>query len=267
MRPEFEKYEEIDSYLNGKLSMQDSLAFEQQMKDDETLREEVFDRKITNEIILESRFNNIASSFGSIPVAAPKTFTKPLTWAAGAAGIAVIASIVYYYSPQKNTVNPVIVEDTIEQPLIKKQAIESDASENTEAIQVEKPEEKIIAKNTDAKKEETRVDKSTQKNDNSYVVAIPIHKGNTEKTHQNTYAFSPKKGENWTIPMLEHESAILKVFTSKGTEVFSASVKKEDAPQWDGRSIENKTLEAGTYLYMLDFGKGNTEQGHVIINP
>ena len=122
MRPEFEKYSLIDNYLGGKLSEQENSAFEQSMAEDSSLREDVFDRKVANEIIIEKRFFDITSGLRALAGGITRTlFSNSVKRFVGiGAAVAVILFTPYYLSkraeeqPVENTTNPEQKSETVD---------------------------------------------------------------------------------------------------------------------------------------------------------
>lgn len=275
MRPEFETYSEIDSYLNNQLSEQDNRAFEQKMHQDPAFKELVFDRKVMHEIIIENRFFNITNTLRKTPPAYQSLFSNTVKRFLGiGAAISVILFTPYYFVQQSTKKTPPTnyrVEETKEETSptnIKEENSEKNgiALDTNTAITpvIESPvltEEKPVAK--------TGVKKSSPKKvDKSYIVEIPIDDPSASTTKQvHTFSFSPSKGETWTIPLKKASHGNLKVFNQEGTEVFAVVAEKEGTNNWNGHSNQGLKLKPGKYLYVLDFGNGHLEHGHVVINP
>jgi len=292
MRPEFEKYNLIDNYLGGKLSEQENSAFEQSMAEDSSLREEVFDRKVTNEIIIENRFFDITSGLRAPAGGITRTlFSNSVKRFVGiGAAVAVIIFTPYYFSkrteeqPVENTSSPEQKTNAAETvaPLAEQQTqpteeilLEEQAQENTEAVETtpaeEQPlvEEEVTVEKTPAVKNTTTVIPSAKKKKKakSYILEIPIDDPSAKGHQANSYVFSPAKGQSWKIPMHNHKEAKVTIFNKEGNEVFSAAIEQGKNTSWKGISTDGTKQKAGKYAYLLDFGNGNIEHGHVTINP
>ncbi|MDB5256248.1 MAG: hypothetical protein JWM14_943 [Chitinophagaceae bacterium] len=286
MRPEFEKYSLIDNYLGGKLSEQENSAFEQSMAEDSSLREEVFDRKVVNEILIEKRFFDITSGLRT-PAGVTRTlFSNSVKRFVGiGAAVAVILFTPYYFSkraeqPVENTSGPEQKSEAVA-PVIKQQeepsqdvVLEEQVQENTEAVETtpeEQPvvaEEKVIEKTPIAKKATTVAPAAKKKKKaKSYILEIPIDDPSAKGHQANSYVFNPAKGQSWKIPMHNHKEATVTIFNKEGNEVFTSSVEQGKNNTWKGTSTDGTKQKAGKYAYLLDFGNGKIEHGHVTINP
>lgn len=291
MRPEFEKYSLIDNYLGGKLSEQENSAFEQSMAEDSSLREDVFDRKVANEIIIEKRFFDITSGLRTPAPGITRTlFSNSVKRFVGiGAAVAVILFTPYYFSkraeeqPVENTISPEQKSEGAETvaPLTEQQTeasqevlLEEQEQGNTEPIETapqEEPlieEEKVVEKTPDVKKTAPAFTSAKKnKKAKSYILEIPIDDPSAKGHQANSYAFSPAKGQSWKIPMHNYKEAKVTIFNKEGNEVFSSTVEQGKNSNWKGISTDGTKQKAGKYAYLLDFGNGKIEHGHVTINP
>ena len=282
MRPEFEKYSLIDNYLGGKLSELENSVFEQSMAQDSFLREEVFDRKVVNEIIIEKRFFDITIGL-RVPVSGTRALlSKSIKRFVGiGAAVSVILFTPYYFNKRaeqtvKNTSSPEqkleaaqtvtsLAEQTQTTPEViwkeQEQVLENTAP--AETIPEESPlvKEKVIEKplNLPAIKR--------KKKSKSYILEIPIDDPSAKGHQANSYFFSPTKGQNWKIPMSNHKVATVTIFNKEGSEVFTSAIQKGKNNTWKGVSADGTKQKAGKYAYLLDFGNGKIEHGHITINP
>ncbi len=276
MRPEFETYREIDNYLNNQLSEQENIAFEQRMQENPEFKDLVFERKVMNEIIIENRFFDITSTLRKIPPGYQSIFSDTVKRFLGiGAAITVILFTPYYFVHQRNKETlpdhfkvegakeetpETVVDPNTEQEII--------SSIDTSSLLLKEP----VTTTSPLVKEE-RIAQTIQKAaakkvDKSYVVEIPIDDPSASATKEvHTFSFSPSKGEIWSIPLKKADHANLKVFNQEGAEVFALLVEKEKTNHWNGYSNQGIKLNPGKYLYVLDFGNGNIEHGHVVINP
>ena len=287
MRPEFEKYTLIDNYLSGKLSEQENSAFEQSMAEDSTLREDVFDRKVVNEIIIEKRFFDIT---GGLRVPASGTrgfFSKSVKRFVGiGAAVTVILFTPYYFSKRaeqtvENTTTPEQKVETAETaaPLVQQEQptpealLEEQVQENTDVIEenfTEEPplEAPVIAKETPAvTKPVVKATNNKKKKAKSYILEIPIDDPSAKGHQANSYHFNPAKGQSWKIPMHNHKVASITIFNKDGNEVYTGNLQQGKNSSWSGVSNDGTKQKAGKYAYLLDFGNGKIEHGHVTINP
>ena len=287
MRPEFEKYTLIDNYLSGKLSEQENSAFEQSMAEDSTLREDVFDRKVVNEIIIEKRFFDIT---GGLRVPASGTrgfFSKSVKRFVGiGAAVTVILFTPYYFSKRaeqtvENTTTPEQKVETAETaaPLVQQEQptpealLEEQVQENTDVIEenfTEEPplEAPVIAKETPAvTKPVVKATNNKKKKAKSYILEIPIDDPSAKGHQANSYHFNPAKGQSWKIPMHNHKVASITIFNKDGNEVYTGNLQQAKNSSWNGVSNDGIKQKAGKYAYLLDFGNGKIEHGHVTINP
>ncbi|MDB5272641.1 MAG: hypothetical protein JWO58_1008 [Chitinophagaceae bacterium] len=286
MRPEFEKYNLIDNYLNGKLPAQEISAFEKELSEDAALREDVFDRKVVNEIIIEKRFYDIATGLRTAPTGV-SLLSKSLKRFVGiGAAVTVILFTPYYFSKraeqaventpapeQQNKASealtaPSVQENTNTTTLVEEQPqenenIESATEENrtaeTETTPVE--EKKVIP----SKKVVAPV--KTKRKAKSYILEIPIDDPSAKGHAANSYTFSVSKGQSWKIPLKNHQKATITIFNKQGDEVYSAELQKDKNTTWKGLSNDGTKQKVGKYAYLLDFGNGDIQHGHVTINP
>jgi hypothetical protein len=280
MRPEFEKYSTIDDYLNGKLSDQENTAFEKSMSEDKALREEVFDRKVVNEIIIEKRFFDIASGLRTAPTGPGSLISSSLKRFVGiGAAVIVILYTPYYFSKQseqavQNTTSPEKKDEPAKVPTAttQEQDVVMLEEQNQENRNTEPATEEPTANTTTEEHDEMTVvtKKSSvakKKKAKSYILEIPIDDPSAKGHSANSYSFSISKGQSWKIPVEKHSQATLTIFTKEGDEVFSSVLNTAKTNSWNGISNDGVKQKAGKYAYLLDFGKGNIEHGHVTINP
>lgn len=285
MRPEFEKYSLIDNYLSGKLSEQENNAFEQSMAEDSSLREDVFDRKVVNEIIIEKRFFDIIGRL-RVPSNATRTLlSKSVKRFVGiGAAVAVILFTPYYFSKRseqtvENTSTPEQKPQTAEAitPIVQQEVpapdvlLQEQTQEPIEVIQAtpnEEPivEEVVVAK-TNSTVEKPVVASKKKKKAKSYILEIPIDDPSAKGRQANSYVFNPNKGQSWKIPMHNQNAATVTIFNKEGNEVFTADILQGKNSSWNGISNEGIKQKAGKYAYLLDYGNGKIEHGHITINP
>jgi hypothetical protein len=287
MRPEFEKYSLIDNYLSGKLSEQENSAFEQSMTEDISLREEVFDRKVVNEIIIEKRFFDITARL-RLPASGTRALlTKSVKRFVGiGAAVTVILFTPYYFSKRaekavENTSAPeqkkesektiAPVSKQVEQPTPEVLLTEQ-SQENIVAAEPLTPVEEPLVQEAEVKKINPAVEKpvtvsKTKKKAKSYILEIPIDDPSAKGRQANSFSFNPSKGKNWKIPMNNHKEASVTIFNKEGNEVFAASIEQGKNNSWNGISKDGIKQKPGKYAYLLDFGNGKIEHGHVTINP
>ncbi len=67
--------------------------------------------------------------------------------------------------------------------------------------------------------------------------------------------------------MHNHKEATVTIFNKEGNEVFTANIEQGKNSSWNGISKEGIKQKGGKYAYLLDFGNGKIEHGHVTINP
>ncbi|MBC7488627.1 MAG: gliding motility-associated C-terminal domain-containing protein, partial [Cytophagaceae bacterium] len=169
------------------------------------------------------------------------------------------------------TVAPVKAQQT--EP-IQEVMLEEQVQEHTEAVETveeEVPvvaEEKVIEKTPIVRKTTTIVPAvKKKKKAKSYILEIPIDDPSAKGHQANSYAFSPAKGQTWKIPMHNYKEAKVTIFNKEGSEVFSSSIEQGKSTTWKGISTDGAKQKAGKYAYLLDFGNGKIEHGHVTINP
>src|SRR5690606_27980350 len=96
------------------------LQFEQRLKQDTLFREEVQDLKLTNEVILEHRFFEIADTLNPALVGSTQVISETVKKILGIGGgsVVVVASLFYLNNKNEpkhvNTIAPVVVESEIE---------------------------------------------------------------------------------------------------------------------------------------------------------
>lgn len=287
MRPEFEKYNLIDNYLSGKLSEQENSAFEQSMAEDSSLREDVFDRKVVNEIIIEKRFFDITSGLRMPASGTRALLSKSVKRFVGiGAAVTVILFTPYYFSkraeqPIENTSSPEqksepaeaiapVAQQQEEQPTPEIIYEEQAQGENTESIEPA-IEEKTVVEEIVVKEKTPTVAKpavsAKKKKAKSSILEIPIDDPSAKGHQANSFVFNPAKGQSWKIPMHNHKEAKVTIFNKEGNEVFTAHLEQGKNTSWKGISTDGAKQKAGKYAYLLDFGNGKIEHGHVTINP
>ncbi len=284
MRPEFEKYSLIDNYLSGKLSEQENSAFEQSMAEDSSLREDVFDRKVVNEIIIEKRFFDITGGL-RVPTSGTRALlSKSVKRFVGiGAAVTVILFTPYYFSKRaeqtvENTNSPEQKTETAqtitppvaqqEQPVLEEQEQAPVVAEETVSAEIEPPvTEAITEKASVSKPTVTATNNKKKKKAKSYILEIPIDDPSAKGHQANSYHFSPAKGQSWNIPMHNHKEASITIFNKEGNEVFAGNLEQGKNTRWNGISSDGTKQKAGKYAYLLDYGNGKIEHGHVTINP
>lgn len=277
MRPAYEKYQKVDDYLNNKLSSEETMEFEKLLKEDPAFREEVYDQKLTNEIIIEKRFFDVV---GSLDLAYVSTGSKAILSNSlkTVLGITVTAGI--------GLLAFVYLDKSAEQPKAEKKEVPAMVKETekkpqapiVENIQEEKVQEPLIA--DDGKTDNVNLGKNVPAaipakkkapasapeeevswtEEGTYVIEIPLDGHN-----QSTYKFNPDKGEKWSIPLKGNKNAVVKILDQTGQEVHRVKVSKGLPKKWNGNVLENEILEAGNYIYLIDFGNGKMEHGYFSI--
>lgn len=282
MRPEFEKYSLIDNYLSGKLTEQESSAFEKSMAEDPALREDVFDRKVVNEIIIENRFFDIAAGLRTPASITQRIFSKSVKRFVGiGAAITVILFTPYYFSKRsEQTVETSVSADQTalssettasseesspKEIVLEEQLQETNPADLVDSVSTPSEQSTEAIKAETSTKEKTTV-ASTKKKAKSYILEIPIDDPSA-KHSSNSYAFNPSKNQSWKVPMGNYKQANLTIFNKEGDEVYSASIETGKNNRWNGLSAAGMKQKAGKYTYLLDFGNGKIEHGHVTINP
>jgi CHU_C Type IX secretion signal domain len=275
MRPEFEKYSLIDNYLSGKLSEQENSAFENSMAEDHTLRQEVFDRKVVHEIIIEKRFFDITTPFRLPAHGTRALLSKSVKRFLGIGAAATVILFTPYYFSKR-------AEQTIEHTATSEQKTETTQATTPSVVQQEQPaqelvleekvtDETVVALPVEELESEVTVEKAKvaakKKNAKSYILEIPIDDPSAKGYQANSYTFSPAKGQSWKIPMRNYKQGAITIFNKEGNEVFSATLEQGKNASWNGQSVDGIKQKAGKYAYLMDFGNGNIEHGHVTINP
>ncbi|HEY8402329.1 MAG TPA: hypothetical protein VIK89_13765, partial [Cytophagaceae bacterium] len=226
MRPEYQKYQQIDDYLNNKLSGEEVKEFERKMQEDPLFREEVMDLKLTNEVILEHRFFQIADTLDPSLVGAGGASSQVVSSTVkkilgiGGGSVAVVASLVYLNyknEPEKtdHAVAPVAIEqeNTMEQEEVT--VVVEDSGIAISDIQ-EPANKEIVRVQEEAKpvKVDKAESKSYDKTDASYLIKIPLDTVITEIHH-----FNLDKTDKWYIPSIG-ANVVLKIFDKSGLEVY-----------------------------------------------
>jgi hypothetical protein len=286
MRPEFEKYSLIDNYLSGKLSEQENSAFEKSMAEDSSLREDVFDRKVVNEIIIEKRFFDITGGL-RVPASGTRSLlTKSVKRFVGiGAAVTVILFTPYYFSKRaeqttENTTSPEQKTETtqtisplaeqenqpVEDVVLEEQEQAPVVAEETISAETQEP-EVMEEKAPVVTKPAVKATNNKKKKAKSYILEIPIDDPSAKGHQANSYHFSPAKGQSWKITMHNHKEASITIFNKDGNEVFTGTLEQGKNTRWNGLSNDGTKQKAGKYAYLLDFGNGKIEHGHVTINP
>lgn len=264
MRPELEKYQLIDQYLNNKMSAQEALEFEKKLQADPVFYDEVLDQKLTNEVIIENRFFQVIDSIDLAPVAPKPPVSNLVKGILGIGGASLIAVALFFSVnklPEAAPEEQIVVVDSPVEPIVEENTENSyqEAGDGlAESVVVEENPEHTVTTPGKAfpkkKKEEPRTD-------GSYIVEIPLKDpGDSDQTD----SFNPEQNE-WKIPVTGKANAELKIMNKSGVEVYRTTISNGKPDKWNGHNSEGKTLPPGTYIYLLDYGNDKIDHGYVKI--
>lgn len=107
-------------------------------------------------------------------------------------------------------------------------------------------------------KEERHVKKEAAKSEE---IEAPQEKHHT----QAAYTIHASSGETWKIPVEPDKEYTIQVYNSAGVLVFKHSSQNEHLTEWDGTASNGALLEAGIYVYIIEYVNGTKETGQITI--
>ncbi len=79
-----------------------------------------------------------------------------------------------------------------------------------------------------------------------------------------SFIFAPDKGETWTIDGINNNSYVLTILNMAGRQVWKTNTM-QGTFEWQGVSQQGEYLDAGLYIYILEYTNGSKENGQVTI--
>jgi hypothetical protein len=81
---------------------------------------------------------------------------------------------------------------------------------------------------------------------------------------KKTYVFSPDKGETWKIEGVANQEYTLTILNIAGNQVYKTPHMHGEF-EWNGFNQNGSLLDAGLYIYVLEYTNGTKENGQVTI--
>lgn len=82
---------------------------------------------------------------------------------------------------------------------------------------------------------------------------------------QTVHTVHSSSGETWKIPVEQGKEYTVQVFNSAGVQVFKHSSQNSHLTEWDGTASNGALLEAGIYVYIIEYVNGTKETGQITI--
>lgn len=157
MRPELERYQQIDLYLQNKLSAEDKAAFETAMQNDPALMEEVEIQRIVNTVVLNAGYNDLKAKMSS-DIDKIDNKARNGKWKKGTAigiiGLLMVSAGVWLTQSEEQ-VKPIVNETKTETIVDSAETIVSEVKEK--AVEIKKNKATIEAKIAETKTEKPTV--------------------------------------------------------------------------------------------------------------
>jgi len=113
LRPELEKYYQIDRYLANELERDERAGFERRMHEDTSFAQEVSEQKALNNIILEAELKSVREQMiQDLPNITDQSFLGKY-WKWFGIGALILTGIAYYATPSKENVNNTLPEKRV----------------------------------------------------------------------------------------------------------------------------------------------------------
>ncbi len=101
----------------------------------------------------------------------------------------------------------------------------------------------------------------TDKNGCSSTIAATIE---SQRCVKKTYVFSPDKGETWKIEGVANQEYAITIINIAGNQVYKSQHTNGEF-EWNGINQHGTLLDAGLYIYLLEYTNGTKENGQVTI--
>lgn len=182
MKPEYERYQQIDNYLNDKLSEAERENFSQLLKEDATLADQVKLQALTNDLIIENRFNAIFAA-AATTYEREQSNLKNKLWGFGATLLIASTALFYFYNTSKTpttSLTSLKPKEVLESTLVKNdpsaiKPVEAKTKQSAsplkeELVTITLPTNTTVLPQVDIQKEVTAL----QKEDKIFAHAAPI---------------------------------------------------------------------------------------------
>lgn len=302
MKPEYELYQQIDNYLTNQLSADERNLFEQNLASDPALKSQVELQQITNDLIIENRFNVVFDKVINETPSKPG-FNKSLLLSMVGAGI-LAAVLLTYFSGNKNEEKVIVNEEKTEKQIDSQSSIKSQTksleNNNNKSKDLIWKEVILCEIRNEDKYDFTKVDSilnASIKIDSfsSTAISNPLIINSSEKstiiqlveksksenisTHENkpsviqpektvekiNYSFNPQMGEVWKYsPTLPYKYKVI-VYNKSGNKVFEYTADVNQELIWDGQSNLGENISSGLYLVQIQYENNTTVHGEISI--
>lgn len=80
-----------------------------------------------------------------------------------------------------------------------------------------------------------------------------------------SYSFQPDQGEVLEFPIEHSRSYSIFILNKQGVGVYTYRSSEGTAPVWNGADQHGKPLEAGLYIYLIEYANGEKEKGQITL--
>lgn len=81
---------------------------------------------------------------------------------------------------------------------------------------------------------------------------------------KKSFIFAPDKGESWTIDGINNDPYVLTILNMAGRQIFKTNTM-QGTFEWQGVSQQGEYMDAGLYIYIIEYTNGSKENGQVTI--
>lgn len=81
---------------------------------------------------------------------------------------------------------------------------------------------------------------------------------------KKSFIFAPDKGEIWSIEGVNNDPYVMTILNMSGRQIFKTNTM-QGIFEWQGVSQQGEYLDAGLYIYIIEYTNGTKENGQVTI--
>lgn len=82
----------------------------------------------------------------------------------------------------------------------------------------------------------------------------------------NKFAIQPDLGEVWNLPAHGSQSGTFSIYTGNGLLVYKADFGHGETAQWNGTDRSGSLVNAGVYIYIIEYSGGKKENGQITVS-
>lgn len=86
-----------------------------------------------------------------------------------------------------------------------------------------------------------------------------------EEAKPNRFTIHPSYGETWKVPANQDKMYVLTLHNSAGQLVFQHKSHDSHLSEWEGIGTSGNVLDAGLYIYVIEYQDGTREAGNITI--